>query len=117
MRIPHALAALVTVALACFVSCRSEPGGEPEVVARQRASQPGAPHERLCEAVGEYSTRTLFWPAPDAAPVETQGSARLSRAIGGRFVIEESPLEITGRPLSGMRVWGYNNGSRKYEAV
>jgi hypothetical protein len=116
MRTHESLAALA-LALLASTACRSVPNDPPSVVAMHAAAQPGPPHARLCEAVGEYTTHTLFWERPDAPPVETQGSARLSRAIGGRFVIEESPLEITGRPLSGMRVWGYNNGSGKYEAV
>lgn len=88
-----------------------------DVEAMAKAAEPGEAHLRLCARAGAYATHTRMWPQPGGTPMETEGSARLSTVLGGRFLLEESPLAVSGQPLSGMRLWGYNNGSKRYEAI
>lgn len=80
------------------------------------AAQPGPQHAQLMKLAGEYTTTETFY-APGSAPQESTGTAKLKAILGGRFLEEENSGKSLGRPYSGMRLYGYNNGSKQYEAI
>ena len=92
---------------------RSEPAGH----SGMQPDAPGAVHKQLSRLAGEYTTSIKFRMQPGAAPVESAGTARISLGLGGRFLVEENSGTLFGQPYSGMRLYGYNNGTKQYEAM
>jgi hypothetical protein len=84
--------------------------------AEMRAAQPGPIHKHLAKKVGEYTTQTKFT-APGVATQESHGTAQITSALDGRFLLEENTGTFFGRPIKGMRLLGYNNASKKYEGI
>ncbi|HEU4387332.1 MAG TPA: DUF1579 family protein [Blastocatellia bacterium] len=87
-----------------------------ELEADIKAATPGAAHQLLLKRVGEYTTTSRFT-IPGSAPTESTGTARISAALDGRFLVEENSGSLLGAPIRGLRYYGYNNGSGKYEAI
>lgn len=84
--------------------------------AMAQAAQPGPPHAELMKRAGDYNTTTTFY-APGTEPQQSTGTAKLKSILGGRFLEEENSGDSFGTPYSGMRLYGYNNGSKQYEAI
>lgn len=80
------------------------------------AANPGPIHAELMKRAGDYTTAATFY-APGAEPQESAGTAKLTSILGGRFVEEENSGTSLGQPYSGLRLYGYNNGSKQYEAI
>lgn len=80
------------------------------------AAQPGPIHAQLMKRAGKYTTRMVF-SAPGAEPQESTGTATFKPILGGRFLEEENSGESLGQPSAGLRLYGYNNGSKQYEAI
>lgn len=97
-----------------------EPPASPDVQSQMQqamaAAQPGPPHAALMKRAGEYTTKETFY-APGAEPQESTGTAKLKAILGGRFLEEENSGQSLGQPYSGLRLYGYNNGSKQYEAI
>jgi hypothetical protein len=80
------------------------------------AMTPGPIHRRLMRLAGEWTVATkLEMPGQPAS--DTVGKATLAAALGGRFLHETGDGEMMGAPTHHFKQWGYNNGSKKYEAV
>jgi len=80
------------------------------------AAQPGPQHAQLMKVAGDYTTRETFY-ASGSEPQESTGTAKLKPILGGRFLEEENSGQSFGQPYSGLRLYGYNNGSKQYEAI
>jgi hypothetical protein len=81
------------------------------------ATKPGPEQEFLAKRAGEY-TRTIKFVGQAGADVDPfTGTAKISVALGGRFIVEENNDVVFGRPVSGMRIYGFNNVTKQYEAV
>lgn len=80
------------------------------------AAQPGPQHAELMKLAGDYTTKETFY-APGSEPQESTGTAKLKAILGGRFLEEENSSQSFGQPYSGLRLYGYNNGSKQYEAI
>ncbi|MGH9732070.1 MAG: DUF1579 family protein [Candidatus Acidiferrales bacterium] len=80
------------------------------------AAQPGPIHAQLMKRAGKYTT-TMTFSAPGVEPQESTGTATLKPVLGGRFLEEENSGESSGQPSAGLRLYGYNNGSKQYEAI
>ena len=80
------------------------------------AAQPGPQHAQLMKLAGEYTTNETFY-APGSEPQESTGTAKLKSILGGRFLEEDNSGESFGQHYSGLRLYGYNNGSKQYEAI
>lgn len=80
------------------------------------SAQPGPAHAELMKRAGDYTTKSTFY-APGTEPQESAGTAKLKAILGGRFLEEENSGDSLGQPSSGLRLYGYNNGSKQYEAV
>jgi hypothetical protein len=97
---------------------RSAPPQESQQELQQAisAAQPGPQHAELMKRAGDYTTTQTFY-APGAQPQESSGTAKLKSILGGRFLEEENSGESLGQPYLGLRLYGYNNGSKQYEAI
>lgn len=80
------------------------------------AAQPGPQHAEIMKRAGDYTTKQTLY-APGSEPQESTGAAKLKPILGGRFLEEENSGESLGQPYSGLRLYGYNNGSKQYEAI
>ncbi len=80
------------------------------------AAQPGPIHAQLMKRAGRYTT-TMTFSAPGTEPQESTGTATLKPILGGRFLEEENSGQSGGQPSAGLRLYGYNNGSKQYEAI
>ena len=80
------------------------------------AANPGPLHADLMKRAGDYTTTATFY-APGTEPQESSGTAKLTSILGGRFLEEENSGVSLGAPYSGLRLYGYNNGSKQYEAI
>jgi hypothetical protein len=77
---------------------------------------PGPEHERLMKLVGEWEILITVESA-GAPPAEAQSTATITSAIDGRFLHESGQGDVGGFDTQHFRTLGYNNGSKKYEAV
>lgn len=80
------------------------------------AAKPGPLHAQLMKRAGDYTTVETY-SAPGAEPQQSSGTAKLRSILGGRFLEEENSGDSFGQPYAGLRLYGYNNGSKQYEAI
>lgn len=88
-----------------------------EMKAMMADATPGPAHKQLAKLVGNWTTASKLMPAPGVPAVESSGTARLSMALGERFLVEETSGEMMGQSVTGWRMTGYHNAAKKYEAV
>lgn len=88
-----------------------------EMQAMVEAATPGPVHAQLMKLAGDYTVSMKFFAQPGAEPLESTGTATLKPILGGRFLEEENSGESFGQPYSGQRIYGYNKGSKQYEAI
>jgi hypothetical protein len=89
----------------------------PGVQAMGQSAAPGAPQEFLAKRAGEYTRVIKFVGQPGADAMQFTGTSKISVVLDGRFILEENSDVAFGRPVHGMRLWGYNNVTKQYEAV
>jgi hypothetical protein len=87
-----------------------------------RAAGPSdAQHALLMKLVGEYDrvikfvgqTRPGGQAGAMAAP--SSGTCKISAVLGGRFILEESHDTVFGRPVDGLRIYGYDDATKQFE--
>jgi len=71
------------------------------------------PQESLARLAGEY-TRIIKFVGQGDVPSFT-GTAKLSVVLGGKFILEESSDTVFGRPVEGIRIYGYDDAARQYQ--
>jgi hypothetical protein len=81
------------------------------------ADKPGPVHEALARRAGDYDTVSRFTPSAGATPVESKGTAKITPAVDGRFLLEESTGTLFGQPVKALRLLGYNSRTKQYEAT
>jgi hypothetical protein len=81
------------------------------------STKPGAPHASLAKLAGDYTRVIKFIGQTGAAAAPSSGTAKISVVLGGRFILEESADTVFGRPVEGLRLYGYNNVTKQYEMV
>ena len=110
--------ATVLLAVSAFAQGHADQKQEGALADRPSPSKPGPEQAYLAKRAGEYmrSVKFLGQPNADGTPAGT-GSAKISVILDGRFIQEENNDTVFGRPVSGMRLWGYNNVTKQYEAV
>ncbi len=94
----------------------ASPDVQDQVQEAMAAAEPGPQHAALMKRAGDYTTKETFF-ATGAEPQESTGTAKLKAILGGRFLEEENSGQSLGQPYSGLRLYGYNNGSKQYEAI
>jgi hypothetical protein len=120
-RFSAVLAAVIVLAGVASVQAQSTqkptpPTQEDMEQAVAETAQPGPIHAQLMKRAGKYTT-TMTFSAPGTEPQQSTGTATLKPILGGRFLEEENSGESLGQPSAGLRVYGYNNGSKQYEAI
>lgn len=80
----------------------------------EEAMTPGAEHERLAEAVGEWQATVKWWMEPGAEPSVSESTVTRSMSLGGRVLVEDWQGEMMGRPFIGHGRTGYDNVTGKY---
>jgi len=117
-------ATLVILAIGAAANAQSaqnppQPSQQDQDAAQQAliaAATPGPAHAQLMKRAGEYTTVTTLY-ATGAEPQQSTGTATLKSILDGRFLQETNSGDSLGQPYSGLRLYGYNNGSKQYEAV
>ena len=107
----RALVFAVGLALAA-VSAHAE-----TIIAAADATKPGPEQSFLAKRAGEYTRTVKFIAQPNADANASTGTAKISVTLDGRFIVEENTDTVFGRPVSGMRIYGFNNITKQYEAV
>lgn len=120
-RLGPALAVMIFVGGAASLQAQSTQKPTPSAQqdmeqAIAEAAQPGPIHAQLMKRAGKYTT-TMTFSTPGVEPQESTGTATLKPILGGRFLEEENSGESVGQPTAGLRLYGYNNGSKQYEAI
>lgn len=77
------------------------------------ASQPGQEQALLAKRAGEY-TRVIRFVGQDG---QWSGASKISVVLGGRFILEENNDTVFGRPVEGIRMFGFNNATKQYEMI
>ncbi len=90
--------------------------GDPDMEAAMHAMMPGPEHVRLARLAGDW-TYTSKLTMEGMPPEETEGTATITVVMDGRFLHEQSEGTMMGQPFQAAKLMGFNNGSRKYEAV
>ena len=85
--------------------------------AKADSTKPGVPHASLAKLAGDYTRVIKFVGQTGAAAAPSSGTAKISVVLGGRFILEESTDTVFGRPVEGLRLYGYNNATKQYEMV
>jgi hypothetical protein len=125
------LAALTLVgatALATYSIAMQEPAGAPTpaqqqemMMAMMQAGTPGKEHEELMKSAGDWSVKTKYRMSPDQPWSEGTATAKMSKALGGRFVAMKYSGKMSFGPgmemtLDGLEIFGFNNLTQEYEA-
>lgn len=117
------LAAILIVFAGSAMAQEAQQNATPPSDAQQKAmqalaeaAQPGPIHAQLMKRAGDYTTTTTY-SAPGVEPQQSNGQATLKSILGGRFLEEENSGDSLGARYSGLRLYGYNNGSKQYEAI
>jgi hypothetical protein len=79
------------------------------------ASSPGAEQAALAKLAGDFDRTIKFLGPAGAGMPSFTGTAKISVALGGRFLMEESTDTVMGRKVDGLRIYGYNNATKQYE--
>ncbi len=119
-RMIGAIAAACALATSAFAQGpaggKPEPAGHPAPTAVQGANAE-TPQQFLAKRAGEY-TRTIRFLGQQGADAEPfTGTSKISVILNGHFIREDNEDVVFGRPVTGMRVYGYNNATKHFEAV
>lgn len=76
------------------------------------ASMPGAPHAWLGQFIGTWKTKMSM--DMGGAPMVSEGTAKFSWLIDGRFLLQEFNGDMMGMPMQGFGVQGFDNVKRQY---
>jgi Protein of unknown function (DUF1579) len=97
----------------CVLAAFAFAGTSVSIAQNSAASQPGAEDAFLARRVGEY-TRVIKFVGQDG---QWSGTSKISVVLGGRFILEQNNDTVFGRPVEGMRMFGYNNATKQYEMI
>ena len=93
------------------------PEVSPEDQQMMQDAMPGPIHEHMKKCVGEYTTKTKMSGAGAPPGDEEAGTAKISMSLDGRFLVVEQNGMMMGMPIKTMKIHGYNNAAKQYEAV
>ena len=78
---------------------------------------PGPIHQHMKQCVGDFTTVTkMTGPGMDGME-PSKGTAKISMALDGRFLVTEEEGTMMGMPFKATKIAGYNNGTKQFEAV
>jgi len=105
-RLALALAAVWAAAGAVVAQAANEKKGEPL----------SETHRKMARMAGDYTTANKLT-LPGGKVMESKGTARLKSVLGGRFLQEENSGTMAGKAFTGLRVFGYNDDAKRFEAI
>jgi hypothetical protein len=114
------VAVAILLAVPAFAQTQQEQKAEPAhagAPAVASSSKPGAEQAFLAKRAGEYTRAVKFVNQPGTDGMASTGTSKISVVLDGRFIQEENNDVVFGRPVAGLRLWGYNNVTKQYEAV
>jgi len=74
-----------------------------------------AEHALLIKLTGRYDRVIKFLGQQGAMAQPSSGTCTFSVELGGRFIVEKSHDVVFGRPIEGLRIYGYNDKTKEYE--
>jgi len=83
----------------------------------EAAGTPGPAHKALDAFVGNWKTEVKSWCEPGGPPNVSQGTAKSSWTLKGRFLEEEFHGEMMGKPFTGRSLMGYDNIKQTFNTV
>lgn len=92
------------------VASAGQMGGQAGLVAASDAE-----HTSLAKLAGEWSRVIKFVGQTGAMAQPSSGTCTFSVELGGRFIVEKSHDVVFGRPVEGLRIYGYNDTTKQYE--
>lgn len=112
---------LAVALFCCGVGALSAPGPvkaqqAAELPASTRLALPGDRHRWLEPLIGRWDVQMRVWPAPGAAPIESNKLTAVREWIlGGRYLREELAGTFAGNPSHRLALLGYNNLEGRFE--
>jgi len=125
-RNPRTLATIGALAGACalagFAIARGQGEKRPEssahaAPAEARAANAETPQAFLAHRAGEYTRTIRFVGGQGGQGPPSTGTSKISVILNGGFIQEQNEDVVFGKPVSGMRVYGYNDATKQYEAA
>ncbi|MEO5803191.1 MAG: DUF1579 domain-containing protein [Verrucomicrobiota bacterium] len=83
----------------------------------EAAGAPGPAHKALEPLVGNWNAEVKCWMDPDGPPNVSQGTAKTSWTLNGRFLEEQFNGEMMGKPFTGRSLLGYDNTKQTFQSV
>jgi Protein of unknown function (DUF1579) len=110
----------VVLVVAAPVQARGLSASRAAAPAQAMSRRPGsakldASHAALERLAGDYSRVVKFLGQSGAAAAPSYGTATFSVVLGGRFIVERSKDVVFGRPIEGLRIYGYDDETKQYE--
>ena len=91
--------------------------GMDDMAAWMELAKTGPEHAKLMKVVGNWACECKMWMQPGADPMLATGKAVFSSVLGDRFLKQDYEGTLMGQPDLGIGYTGFNNATRKYEAV
>lgn len=123
MRQTGILVALVVVAGLAFFAGRAftddepAPGGmdpqEMEKMMRELAT-PGPQHAQLAKMAGTWDVTGLMWMDPSQEPIPSQGTAKVTSILGGRYLVQDYDGQMMGEAFQGHGLTGFDNFKKEW---
>jgi hypothetical protein len=83
----------------------------------EAAGTPGPAHAALEALVGNWKAEVKCWMEPGGPPNVSQGTAKASWTLNGRFLEQEFHGEMMGKPFTGRSLMGYDNIKQTFNTV
>lgn len=79
-----------------------------------KLAAPGAQHEQLTSKAGEWEQTYRMRMDADSPWTDTTGSAVAKPVLGGRYLLEQSEMNMMGMSEQGMHLLGFDNRTQEY---
>jgi hypothetical protein len=83
----------------------------------EAAGSPGLGHKALEHFAGDWRAEVKCWMEPGGEAHISQGTAKVSWTMKGRFLQEDFYGEMIGKPFNGRLVMGYDNVKQTFNSV
>jgi uncharacterized protein DUF1579 len=106
---------LATAGYGKFPSGSDSTPGTAVAQAAHPADKADTPQQIMAKRAGVYTRTIQFVNAsgPQGAPFS--GTSKISAILDGHFLMEENDDVVSGKPVHGIRIYGFNNATGNYE--
>lgn len=74
-------------------------------------------HQQLNKITGKWKGTTRTWFEADVLADESETTATIRPVLEGRFVVHEYTGTMSGKPLEGMAIFGYDLSNKRFECA